>query len=69
MAPDVRTFQALQTSLISPDIDQAYFSRDDESEADQLKQLGGIGNVLTDDDIKTYNSEGFGINFREFEQR
>src|SRR5215213_4375449 len=67
MAPDVKTFQVLQTSSAIPDPDQKYYPRDDETEAEQLVQLGGIGTPLSPDDIRAYNREGFGINFNEFD--
>lgn len=66
MSPDVRTFQALQTSSVilhnSPE--ELYLSQDDASEAERINKMhGGYGEILTDEKIREFNLEGFGVDF------
>ena len=62
-APDVRTFQALQTSL-SPIPETDYISRDDESEAARVRSVSGIGELLApEEDVKRDILRDFGLDY------
>jgi hypothetical protein len=66
MAPDLKTFVALQTSSTTLGTDSPYISRDDESEARMLQDLNGVGSAIymTDDDVKGYALQDYGLNLR-----
>jgi hypothetical protein len=61
-APDLKTFVALQTSSTSIS-DVEVISRDDESEAERLSKLTGVGDTIfvDDEDVKSYNLMDFGL--------
>lgn len=61
MAPDARTFLALQTSSNATP-DSPYISRDDETEA-KLVSPQGLGDVhyMNEEDVRGYNMEDFGM--------
>lgn len=67
MAPDVRTFQALQ-SYSKPVSDSGYIPRDDASEAERVEKMrdaNGVGDDITyldPEDIASYNLADLGIN-------
>lgn len=60
MAPDARTFLALQTSSINQTTDSPYIPRDDESEV-KLNSAQGVGETLylDEEDVRGYAMDGF----------
>lgn len=65
-APDAKTFQVLQNSL-NPIPDTEYISHEDEVEAKRFQSLAGVGelHLLTDEDIKQYSINDFGLGLGE----
>ena len=47
-------------SYSQPDLNEPYISRDDESEA---KQVSSVSNLISDEEIRSYALDGFGIDF------
>lgn len=66
MAPDVKTFAALQTYSATTPIENnsEYISRDDESELARTNALiSHPVEILTDEEVREYAMNDFGINF------
>ncbi len=68
MSSDLKTFQVLQASSMVQ-IPDELVSMSDEAIAARMEAQQNTGFVLTDEDIKSYNMDGFGINFEEVDRR
>lgn len=68
-SPDVPTFQALQTSSKTDSAPSLLIPKDDETEAEQLKNLYGPGTLVLDsEDVGTYAMQDFGFGFKRDEE-
>src|SRR4051812_8716805 len=69
-APDLKTFVALQTLSVTPP-DSEIISLDDESEANRYQErTGNRGeNYLSDEQVKTYSLNEFGLNLSHGDSR
>lgn len=66
MAPDAKTFAALQTYSVTTPIENNsdYIPRDDESELARTKVSSGQPiEILTDEEVKEYSMHDFGVGF------